>query len=90
LAVGKPSVLIPNVRQCQFAVTHRNKAPVADVSHVRTWQVWLYLAAVMNLFSRKIVRWAAGPPIHREFMLIAVLVEVRRRRRLSTSIPANA
>ena len=65
-AVRKPSVLIPNVRQCQFAVTHRNKASVADVSYIRTWQVWLYLAVVMNLFSRKIVRWAAGPPSHRE------------------------
>ena len=64
-SVGKPSVLIPNLLQRQFTVTRRNKAWVTDITYIRTWQGWLYLAVVMDLFSRKIVGWLAGPTIHR-------------------------
>jgi transposase InsO family protein len=47
--------------------------------HLRwTWQ--LYLAVVLDLFSRKIVGWSAGPTIHRELVPDAVLMAVRRRR----------
>ena len=79
-AVGKPSVLIPNLLQRQFTVTRPNKAWVTDITYIRTWQGWLYLAVVMDLFSRMIVGWAAGPTIHREIVLNAVLMAVRRRR----------
>ena len=79
-SVGKPSVLIPNLLQRQFTVTRRNRAWVTDITYIRTWQGWLYLAVVMDLFSRKIVGWSAGPTIHRELVLDAVLMAVRRRR----------
>ena len=59
-AVGKPSVLIPNLLQRQFTVTRPNKAWVTDITYIRTWQGWLYLAVVMDLFSRKIVGWSAA------------------------------
>ena len=62
-SVGKPSVLIPNLLQRQFTVTRPNKAWVTDITYIRTWQGWLYLAVVMDLFSRKIVGWATGPTI---------------------------
>jgi putative transposase len=32
---------------------------VTDIIYIRTWQGWLYLAVVMDLFSRMIVGWAA-------------------------------
>ena len=54
-SVGKPSVLIPNLLKRQFTATRRNKAWVTDITYIRTWQGWLYLAVVMDLFSRKIV-----------------------------------
>lgn len=78
--VGKPSVLIPNLLQRQFTTTQPNKAWVTDITYIRTWQGWLYLAVVMDLFSRLIVGWAAAPTIHRELVLDAVLMAVRRRR----------
>ena len=59
-AVGKPSVLIPNLLQRQFTATRPNTAWVTDITYIRTWQGWLYLAVVMDLFSRLIVGWAAG------------------------------
>src|SRR3954466_11360098 len=47
-SVGKPSVLIPNLLKRQFTVTGRNKAWVTDITYIRTWQGWLYLAVVMD------------------------------------------
>ena len=88
-SVGKPSVLIPNLLQRQFTVTRRNKAWVTDITYIRTWQGWLYLAVVMDLFSRKIVGWSAGPTIHRELVLDAVLMAVRRRRPRGTLIHSD-
>ena len=48
--------------------------------YIRTWEGWLYLAVVMDLFSRKIVGWSTRPTIARELVLDAVLMAVRRRR----------
>jgi hypothetical protein len=70
-SVGKPAVPIPNLLQRQFTVTRRNKAWVTDITYIRTWQGWLYLAVVMDLFSRKIVGWSAGATIHRELVLVS-------------------
>jgi putative transposase len=88
-SVGKPSVLIPNLLKRQFTVTRRNRVWVTDITYIRTWQGWLYLAVVMDLFSRKIVGWSAGPTIHRELVLDAVLMAVRRRRPRGTVIHSD-
>lgn len=88
-SVGKPSVLIPNLLQRQFTVTKRNTAWVTDITYIRTWQGWLYLAVVMDLYSRKIVGWSAGPSIQRDLVLDAVLMAVRRRRPRGTLIHSD-
>src|SRR5687768_16994665 len=59
----KPSALIPNILQRQFTATKPNRAWVTDITYIRTWQGWLYLTVVMDLFSRKIVGWATKPTI---------------------------
>jgi transposase InsO family protein len=56
---------------------------------IRTWQGWLYVAAVMDLFSRIIVGWAAASTIHRELVLNALLMAVRRRRPRGTLIHSD-
>ncbi len=88
-SVGKPAVLIPNVLQRRFTVSRPNRAWVTDITYVRTWQGWLYLAVVLDLFSRKIVGWAARPTIHRELVLDAVLMAVRARRPKGTLIHSD-
>ncbi len=88
-SVGKPAVLIPKLLQRQFTVTRQNKAWVTDITYIRTWEGWLYLAVVLDLFSRKIVGWAARPTIHREPVLDAVLIAVRRRRPRGTLIHSD-
>lgn len=76
----KPPALIPNLLQRQFTVSRPNQAWVTDITYIRTWQGWLYLAVVIDLFSRRIVGWAAKPTIHRELVLEAVTQAVKRRR----------
>ena len=88
-SIGKPSVLIPNVLQRQFTVTKPNRVWVTDITYIRTWQGWLYLAVVMDLFSRKIVGWSAGPSIQGELVLDAVLMAVRSRRPRHTVIHSD-
>ena len=86
---GKPSVLIPNVLQRQFTVTRPNTAWVTDLTYIRTWQGWLYLAVVMDLFSGKIIGWATNATMHRELVLDAVLMAVRQRRPKGTLIHSD-
>ena len=50
-SAGKPSAVLPNLLKRQFTVTRRNKAWVTDITYIRTWQGWLYLAVVMDLLS---------------------------------------
>jgi putative transposase len=88
-SVGKPAVLIPNLLQRQFTVTKRNTAWVTDITYIRTWQGWLCVAVVMDLFSRRIVGWSARPTIHRELVLDAVLMAVRARRPRGTLIHSD-
>ncbi len=87
--VGKPATLIPNHLKRQFNVSHPNRAWVTDITYIRTWQGWLYLAVVLDLFSRKVVGWAVAPTIRRELVLDAVLKAVRTRRPRGTLIHSD-
>ena len=88
-SVGKPSVLIPNLLKREFTVTRPNTVWVTDITYIRTWQGWLYLAVVMDLSSRKIVGWSAQPTIRRELVLDAVLMAARRRKPRGTVIHSD-
>jgi putative transposase len=88
-SVSKPSELVPNVLLRNFDVTRPNKAWVTDITYIRTWQGWLYLAVVMDLFSRMIVGWATRPTIGRELALDAIMMAVRRRRPHRTIIHSD-
>jgi putative transposase len=56
---------------------------------VRTWEGWLYLAVVMDLYSRRIVGWATKPTIARELVLDALLMAIRRRKPEHTLIHSD-
>lgn len=62
---------------------------MTDITYIRTWQGWLYLAVVMDLFSRKVVGWSARPSIDGGLVLDAVLMAVRRRRPRGTVIHSD-
>ena len=50
-----------NVLNRQFEPEAVNKAWVADITYIRPRSGWLYLAVVLDLFSRKIVGWSMAP-----------------------------
>lgn len=72
--VSQPTTLTPNVLKRRFTVTRPNVAWATEIAYVRTWQGWLYLAVVLDLFSRKVVGWAAASIIKR-----ALVLDERRR-----------
>lgn len=78
--VSKPAALTPNLLQRAFTVSKPNTAWVTDITYVRTWEGWLYLAVVLDLFSRKVIGWSVRPVIVKELVLDAVLMAVRRRK----------
>ena len=88
-SAGKPSTLIPNLVKRNFDVAHPDKVWVTDITYIRTWEGWLYLAIVMDLFSRKIVGWSTRPTIHRQLVLDAVMMAVRQRRPRGTVIHSD-
>lgn len=51
-----------NVLNRQFQPEQANRAWVGDITHVRTVSGWLYLAVILDLFSRKVVGWAMMAP----------------------------
>lgn len=77
---GRPSLVAPNHVQRQFTVDAPNKVWVTDITYIRTWQGWLYLATVLDLFSRKVVGWSMKPTLSRELALDALLMAVWRRK----------
>jgi putative transposase len=85
----KPSQIAPDLVKRNFDVIRPNKVWVTDITYIRTWQGWLYLAVVMDLFSRMIIGWSAGPNLRRELVLNAVLIAVRRRRPRDTIIHSD-
>jgi transposase InsO family protein len=61
--------------------TPRTGVCCADIEHVKTGEGWLYLAALQDLYSRRIVVWAMEPHMRQELVVAAGEMAVRRRRR---------
>lgn len=77
---GRPSIVAPNKLQRVFTVERPDMAWVTDITYIRTWQGWLYLAVVLDLFSRKVVGWSMKPTLAREIVLDALLMAIWRRK----------
>lgn len=83
---GRPSIIAPNRLQREFTVNQPDVAWVTDITYIRTWQGWLYLAVVVDLYSRKVVGWSMKPTLAREIILDALIMAVWRRRPKNTVI----
>ena len=75
-----PSVIAPNRLQQQFDVTQPDAAWVTDITYIRTHEGWLYLAIVLDLFSRRIIGWSMQPRMERDLVLKALLMALWRRK----------
>jgi len=69
----------PNVLDRQFTVDHPDTVWAGDITYIRTRQGWLYLAVVLDLFSRMVVGWAIGTDLSRHLPLRALQMALGRR-----------
>ncbi len=69
-----------NILNRQFNPAKPNRAWVADITYIRTRTGWLYLAAVMDLFSRKIIGWAMGSSMPAQLVCRALCMAIETRK----------
>ena len=72
--------IAPNILQQEFSATAANQRWVTDITYIPTDEGWLFLAAIMDLHSRRIVGWAMQPTMHRSLVLKALDMAVTDRR----------
>jgi len=70
----------PNTLNQDFAAEAPNCKWVTDITYLATAQGWVYLAVVLDLFSRKVVGWALGNSLETELVAIALRHAVEARR----------
>jgi putative transposase len=68
-----------NVLARRFEAEAPNTAWVTDISYVSTWEGWLYLAVVIDLFSRRVVGWAVAEHMRTELALDALTQALSER-----------
>lgn len=69
--------IYPNLLDQQFKVERPGQAWVADITYIWTSEGWLYLATIMELFSRRIIGWAMGDRMTKELVIIALKRAIR-------------
>jgi putative transposase len=74
--VGRPSIVASNKLQREFTVELPSRAWVTDITYIRTWQGWLYLVVVIDLYSRKVIGWSMKPTLARSIVLDALRMAV--------------
>ena len=70
----------PNLMRKAAKPTASNQAWVTDITYLDTGEGWLYLAAILDVWSKKVVGWACGPTLHVSLVL-AALAHARRNRK---------
>jgi len=68
-----------NVLDREFAVGTPNKVWASDITYVHTRRGWAYLAATLDLGSRKVVGWSVGPTMDEQLPLAALEVALSHR-----------
>ncbi len=64
--------IAPNLLQQDFTAAAPNQRWVTDITYIPTEEGWLFLASILDLYSRKIVGWAMQPTMHTSLVLKAL------------------
>jgi len=70
----------PNTLNRQFWAAGPNEKWVGDITYLRTTEGWLYLAAVLDIYSRKVVGWAMDKHMEQELVASALQMATTHRR----------
>lgn len=72
--------IAPNLLKQNFLATEPCQKWVGDITYIRTSEGWLYLATVIELFSRRVVGWALGTRMNKELVLKAMRQAIQHER----------
>ena len=72
--------IAPNLLERRFIAAAPNRIWLADITYVETDQGWLYLATVMDLYSRRIVGWAMDDHLRADLPLAALKMAISAQR----------
>jgi len=76
---GERSVIAGNVLDRQFTADRPNQKWVADFTYIWTAEGWLYVAAVIDLFSRRVVGWSMSATMTAQLVTDALIMAIWRR-----------
>ena len=71
--------IAPNVLERNFTALRPNQSWVTDITFLWTQQGWLYLAVILDLFSRRVVGWATSRNVDRHLALAALAMALCQR-----------
>lgn len=69
----------PNHLERRFDVKDPNRAWATDITYVKTWEGWLYVAVVIDLYSRRVVGWAIRDHLRTELIAEALVIAIGTR-----------
>jgi putative transposase len=70
----------PNLLGQNFKILKPNEVWVSDITFIMTGEGWLYLAIILDLYSRKVVRWSVSDRINKELVIDASLKDYNIRK----------
>ena len=73
------NAIAPNVLDRQFHAEQPNRKWIADFTYIWTAEGWLYVAAVIDLFSRRVVGWSMSATMTAQLVTDALLMAIWRR-----------
>ena len=79
VGVRPEHTIAPNLLQREFEADAPNKKWLADFTYVWTAEGWLYVAVVLDLYSRRIVGWSMKPEMTAQLVIDALVMAVWRR-----------
>ena len=71
---------VPDLVQRNFTASRPNELWVADITYIATWTGFLYLAVVLDAWSRRVVGWAMATHLRTELVLEALQMAIQQRR----------
>jgi transposase InsO family protein len=78
--VADPMVQVEDLVQRSFTATAPDQKWFGDITYIRTWEGWLYLAVILDAYSRKVVGWAMADHLRTELATDALEMALRTRR----------
>jgi putative transposase len=76
----KPAVVATNQLKQSFDALAPDQAWVTDITYIRTYEGWLYLAVIIDLYSRRVIGWSMQSRMQMDLVLSALLMAVWRRK----------